>query len=132
MFSGTPLLSLLIWLPILGGISVLLIGDKKADLTRWASLAIALVVFALSIPLYTSFDSSTAAMQFQESHSWIAAFNVNYHLGIDGFALPLILLTTFITVIVVIAGWEVIKNKPSQYMAAFLIMEGLMMVCFHL
>ncbi len=130
MFSGTPLLSLLIWLPILGGIAVLLIGDKKADLTRWASLAIALVVFVISIPLYTGFDTGTAVMQFQESHSWIATFNVNYHLGIDGFALPLILLTTFITVIVVIAGWEVIQTKPSQYMAAFLIMEGLMIGVF--
>ncbi len=130
MFSEIPLLSLLIWLPILGGAAVLLIGDKNADQTRWASLVIALVVFALSIPLYTNFDSSTALMQFQENHSWISSFNVNYHLGIDGFALPLILLTTFITVIVVIAGWEVIKNKPSQYMAAFLIMEGLMIGVF--
>jgi len=94
MFSETPLLSLLIWLPILGGAAVLFIGDKKADLTRWASLVIALVVFVLSIPLYTGFDSTTAAMQFQENLSWIETFDVNYHLGIDGFALPLILLTT--------------------------------------
>lgn len=130
MFSGTPLLSLLIWLPVLGGVAVLAIGDKRADLTRWSSLAIALLTFVLSIPLFTGFDVTTASMQFVEIAPWIETFNVQYALGIDGFALPLILLTTFITVIVVMAGWEVIQTKPSQYMAAFLIMEGLMIGVF--
>ena len=117
MFSGLPLLSLLIWLPVLGGVAVLAIGDKRADLTRWSSLAIALLTFVLSIPLFTGFDVTTASMQFVEMAPWIETFNVQYALGIDGFALPLILLTTFITVIVVMAGWEVIQTKPSQYMA---------------
>ena len=130
MSTGLPLLSILIWLPILGGALVLAVGDKKADMTRWLSLGIALLTFVISIPLYTGFDLSTAAMQFIESTPWIDTFKVNYALGIDGFALPLILLTTFITVIVVMAGWEVIQNKPSQYMAAFLIMEGLMIGVF--
>lgn len=130
MSTGLPLLSILIWLPIIGGAAVLAIGDKKAEMTRWASFAIALLTFVISIALYTGFDISSAAMQFVESSPWIETFDVNYALGIDGFALPLILLTTFITVIVVMAGWEVIQTKPSQYMAAFLIMEGLMIGVF--
>ena len=84
------------------------------------------MTFALSIPLYTAFDTNTATMQFQENIPWIAAFNANYHLGVDGISMPLIILTTFTTVLVVLAGWEVIKEKTAQYMAAFLIMEGLM------
>jgi len=130
MTSGFPLLSLLIWLPVFGGVAVLAIGDSKADMVRWASLFIAVLVFGFSLLLYTGFDTSTASMQFLENKSWIETFNVNYALGIDGFALPLILLTTFITVIVVISAWEVIQTKPSQYMAAFLIMEGLMIGVF--
>lgn len=130
MLSGLPILSLLIWLPVIGGILVLAVGDKNAENSRRLALLVSAVVFVLSIPLYSGFDSSTAAMQFVEKSSWIETFNVHYHLGIDGFALPLILLTTFITVIVVLAAWEVIQKKPSQYLAAFLIMEGLMIGVF--
>ncbi|MBT8142756.1 MAG: NADH-quinone oxidoreductase subunit M [Gammaproteobacteria bacterium] len=130
MLSGLPILSLLIWLPVFGGVLVLALGDKNAENTRRLALIISIVVFVLSIPLWTGFDTSTANMQYQEKFSWISTFDVNYHLGIDGFALPLILLTTFITVIVVLAGWEVIKKNPSQYLAAFLIMEGLMIGVF--
>lgn len=130
MFSNLPLLSLVIWTPIIGGILVLMTGSKNSIEAKVLSLLFSLVTFVLSIPLYTQFDTSTANMQFVELFSWISAFNINYHLGIDGISMPLILLTTFMTVIVVIAGWQVITYKVAQYMAAFLIMEGLMVGVF--
>lgn len=127
MFADWPLLSLVIWTPILGGVLVLATGsDKNAPEARVLALMASLVTFAVSIPLFTGFDTSTAAMQFQELRPWIETFGINYHLGVDGISMPLILLTTLTTVLVVIAGWEVIKVRPAQYMAAFLIMEGLM------
>ena len=124
------LLSTLIWLPILGGIAVLAVGDRRAALARWVALATALATLALSIPLYTGFDTTTAAFQFVEQMPWIPAFNANYYLGVDGISLPLVLLTTFVTVPVVIAAWTVITERPAQYFAAFLIMEGLMVGVF--
>ena len=126
MLSELPLLSLVIWVPIIGGLVVLAVGDHEPWGARTMALLVALLTFALSIPLYTGFDAQTANMQFVELAPWIPAFNINYNLGIDGIALPMILLTTFTTVLVVIAGWEVIQYKPAQYMASFLIMEGLM------
>ena len=127
MFADWPLLSLVIWVPILGGFLVLATGgDKNAPEARMLSLVVAIVTFLLSIPLYTEFQTNTASMQFVELHPWIEAFNVNYHLGVDGISMPLILLTTFMTILVIIAGWNVIQFKAAQYMAAFLIMEGLM------
>jgi NADH-quinone oxidoreductase subunit M len=122
--SGTPLLSFVIWLPIFGGLLVLALGERFNP--RPLALAFAMLTFLTSLLLYTGFDTGTAAMQFQETASWVPSFNVWYHLGIDGIALPLIILTTFTTVLVVLAGWEVIKERPAQYMASFLIMEGLM------
>jgi NADH-quinone oxidoreductase subunit M len=131
MFADLPLLSLVVWLPIFGGVAVLLSGDKgDANGVRVLSLVIAIATFVLSLGLFTGFDSSTAAMQFVEKAAWIPAFNINYHFGVDGFSMPLIILTTFTTILVVIAGWEVIKKRPSQYLAAFLIMEGLMVAVF--
>lgn len=135
MGSEMPLLSLVIWTPILGGILVLLLQsqfklDERSSLVRWLSLLIAVLTFVLAVPLYTGFNITTYEMQFVEKMSWISRFNVNYHLGIDGISMPLILLTAFTTVIVVIAGWEVIKFKTAQYMAAFLIMNGLMIGVF--
>ena len=130
MLSELPLLSLVIWLPILGGIGVLFVGDDAPARARTLALTVAIVSFLVSIPLFTAFDGATAAMQFQEFVSWIPAFNANYHLGVDGFSMPLILLTAFMTVLVVIAGWEVIQYRVAQYMAAFLIMEGLMIGVF--
>lgn len=127
MFVDWPILSFVIWLPILGGILVLATANEsRVTQTRILSLAIAVLTFIISIPLYTDFQLGTHAMQFSENVKWIETLKINYHLGVDGISMPLILLTTFITVIVVIAGWEVIKFKQSQYMAAFLIMEGLM------
>jgi NADH-quinone oxidoreductase subunit M len=119
-----PILSLVIWLPIVGGLLVLA-GSERLDPRPW-SLAVAMITFLTSLVLYSGFDSSTAAMQFEEKASWIPVFKIFYHLGIDGISMPLIILTTFTTVLVVLAGWEVIKERPAQYMAAFLIMEGLM------
>ncbi len=130
MSSNWPILSVLIWLPILGGLAVVAIGEHRAGLARLLALAIAGATFLLSITLFTGFDASTAAMQFTELKPWIATFDIFYRLGVDGFSVPLILLTTFFGVLVIIAGWEVIQVKVNQYMAAFLIMEGLMVGVF--
>jgi NADH-quinone oxidoreductase subunit M len=119
-----PILSFVIWLPIVGGLLVLATSDTLNP--RPLSLAVAMITFLTSLLLYSGFDSSTAAMQFEEKASWIPVFKIFYHLGVDGISMPLIILTTFTTVLVVLAGWEVIKERPAQYMAAFLIMEGLM------
>jgi NADH-quinone oxidoreductase subunit M len=130
MLSELPLLSLVIWFPILGGIAVLFVGDDNPGRAKALALTVAILSFLISIPLFTLFDPRTAAMQFQEFLPWIPALSVNYHLGVDGFSMPLILLTAFMTVLVVIAGWEVIQYRIAQYMAAFLIMEGLMIGVF--
>jgi NADH-quinone oxidoreductase subunit M len=120
------ILSWLIWLPIGGGVALLVMDTLGNTACRQTALGISIVTFALSTLLYTNFDTATAVMQFQENIPWIAAFSANYHLGVDGISMPLIILTTFTTVLVVLAGWQVIQNKTAQYMAAFLIMEGLM------
>ena len=121
-----PLLSLVIWAPILGGIWVLFAGDQEEGTVKQLAFVVAIITFVISVLLYMNFDTSTHAMQFIEFIPWISAFSINYHLGVDGISLPLILLTTFTTVLVVMAGWEVIQHRLAQYMAAFLIMEGLM------
>ncbi len=131
MLSELPLLSLVIWLPIFGGLAVLAASNVVGNgAVRWLSLLVAVLTFLASLPLYTQFNNATATMQFEELRPWISAFSINYHLGIDGISLLLILLTTFTTVLVVIAGWESIQKKVAQYMAAFLIMEGLMIGVF--
>jgi NADH-quinone oxidoreductase subunit M len=130
MAAGLPLLSWLIWLPIAGGLAVLALGSGRAAAARWTALAVSVSAFLLSIPLWTGFDTGTAAMQFTERASWIPAVSAWYHLGVDGIAMPLVLLTTFITPLVVVAAWTVIEKKPAQYFAAFLIMEGLMIGVF--
>ena len=130
MASNWPILSILIWLPILGGLAVLAVGEQRAALARLLALVVSALVFVFSIFMLTAFESSTAAMQFSELSPWIAAMDVNYHLGVDGFSVPLIMLTTLFGVLVVIAGWEVIQERVQQYMAALLIMEGLMVGVF--
>ncbi|WP_296802249.1 NADH-quinone oxidoreductase subunit M [Thiolapillus sp.] len=130
MSADWPILSAVIWLPVLGGLLVAFSGDKAPNVSRWLALSVAVLTFLLSLLLYTGFETGTAAMQFQENIPWIESFKVNYHLGVDGISMPLIILTTFITILVVIAGWQVIQYKPSQYMAAFLIMEGVMVGVF--
>ncbi|MCX8087537.1 MAG: NADH-quinone oxidoreductase subunit M [Rhodocyclaceae bacterium] len=119
------LLSLAIWIPILGALPVFAAGEHK-PLVRWTALAVALAGFAVTLPLYFGFDPSQAGMQFVEQRPWIPRFNVEYFLGVDGISVLFILLNSFITVLVVIAGWEVIEEKLAQYMGAFLIMSGLM------
>ena len=130
------LLSILIWLPIFGGFALLAIGDAgdaksaRAGMMRNVALAISAVTFILSTGLYTGFDNAATGMQFVERMEWIASLGVHYYLGVDGISAPLILLTTFITPLVVIAGWDTIKARPAQYFAAFLILEGLMIGVF--
>ena len=126
MVQALPLLSLLIWVPILGGLFILFAGDRQRESVKLFSLLISILVFLLSVLLYLRFDTSTVLMQFVEYTEWIDTFNINYHLGVDGISVLLILLTTFTTVLVVIASWEVINTRLSQYMASFLILEGLM------
>jgi NADH-quinone oxidoreductase subunit M len=131
MFADWPLLSIVIWLPIIGGFIVLAAGDKAPEGARRLALGFSVATFLLSIPLWTEFDRTTHAMQFEEGpYVWIEAFKIMYHLGVDGISMPLILLTTFTTVLVVIAGWEVIQKRVAQYMAAFLILEGMMVGVF--
>lgn len=124
------LLSLLIWLPIFSGILVVFIGNNRANTVRWVSVIISILVFMMSLSLYTGFDSSTHLMQFVEKFSWISQFNIHYHIGIDGISMPLIILTTFSTILVIVAGWEVITRRCAHYMAAFLMMEGLIIGVF--
>ncbi len=124
------LLSLLVWLPIAGGTVVLLLGERRIALARWIALAASIATLALCVPMWRQFDITTPALQFVELASWIPALNAWYHLGIDGIALPLIALTAFTTPLVVIAAWTTIEQRASQYFAAFLIMEGLMIGVF--
>ncbi|MDH3430910.1 MAG: NADH-quinone oxidoreductase subunit M [Gammaproteobacteria bacterium] len=130
------ILSILIWLPIAGGLLLLAIGDdndvqsSRSMTMRIVALGMSALTFIVSIALYKWFDNGTSAMQFVERVSWIPALDVYYYLGIDGISAPLILLTTFITPLVVIAGWDSIKVRPAQYFAAFLILEGLMIGVF--
>ena len=124
-------LSAAIWVPIISGIVVLALGnEQRATLSRWLALLGSLVGFAVTIPLYTGFDRTTAALQFVERKPWIESLGIEYSLGIDGLSVWLVLLTAFITFVVVIAGWEVIKDRVHQYLGAFLILSGLMIGVF--
>ncbi|MEO6080649.1 MAG: NADH-quinone oxidoreductase subunit M [Steroidobacteraceae bacterium] len=127
---NNSLLSVLIWLPILGGVLVLLLGEMRLNAARWTALLVAIATLALCIPLYLGFNGGTDAFQFQQRLPWIPAFNADYHLGVDGIAMPLILLTAFITVPVIIAAWTSVTKRVAQYLAAFLVMEGLMIGVF--
>jgi NADH-quinone oxidoreductase subunit M len=125
------LLSLAIWTPIAFGIVLLALGrDDQAKSVRWVALIGALVSLLVTLPLYGQFDTRSAAMQFVENVPWIERFNISYHLGLDGISFWFVLLTAFINVIVVIAGWEVITSRVNQYMGAFLILSGLMIGVF--
>ncbi len=131
MMLATHTLSFSIWVPILAGILVLFTGDdKNARMARWVALVGSATGFLATLPLYMRFDNADGGFQFQEGFRWIPSFNINYHLGVDGIAVPLILLTSFTTLIVVLASWEVIQKRVAQYMASFLIMSGLMIGVF--
>ena len=126
------LLSLAIWLPIVAGARPARRRPRRAAraAVRWIALVGSIASFLVTLPLITGFDAATAAMQFQEKPPWIERFNVNYHLGVDGLSVWFVLLTAFITVIVVISAWEVITERVNQYMGAFLILSGLMVGVF--
>ncbi|HDR9484183.1 MULTISPECIES: NADH-quinone oxidoreductase subunit M [Burkholderia] len=126
-----PILSTAIWLPIVFGLLVLAVGnDKNPGTARWIALIGSLLGLAVTIPLITGFDSSTAALQFVENSTWIERFDIAYHLGVDGISMWFVVLTALITVIVVIAAWEVITENVAQYLAAFLILSGIMIGVF--
>jgi NADH-quinone oxidoreductase subunit M len=128
--QGLGLLSLLVWLPIVSGVVVLALGERRIASGRWVALVGSAATLIASIPLVIGFDRGTAEFQFIEKLPWIPAFQAFYHLGVDGIAMPLIVLTAFVTVPVIIAAWTVIEKRPAQYFAAFLIMEGLMIGVF--
>jgi len=126
MIFGYPLLSVAIWLPIIFGLLVLATGnDRNARLARIIALVGAVLSFLVTIPLYTGFDRMTSEMQFVVLADWIPRFNIHYHLGVDGISVLFVLLNSFFTPLVVIAGWQVIEKRVAQYMASFLIMSGL-------
>ncbi|WNL47997.1 NADH-quinone oxidoreductase subunit M [Dyella sp. BiH032] len=124
------LLSLLIWLPIVGAIPVLLAGSGRPNAARWISLLVAVLTFVLSLFLLPQYNAADSAKQLGESHMWIASLGVHYSLAVDGISVALILLTTFVGILVIVGAWEVIQNKPHQYMAAMLVLEGLMIGVF--
>ena len=125
-----PLLSLLIWLPIFGGALVLALGERRAQAARWVSLAVALAVFLLSLPLFAGFDYAAVGLQFVERREWIPAYDIQYHLGADGISVALIVLTTLTTALVLVGAWTAIDRRVNQYYAAMLILEGLMIGVF--
>jgi len=125
--SSSIILSLTIWLPILGGLAIIALGDAKS---RPFALGVSVVTLLVSLPLYFGFDKTTVAMQFTQQMSWLSSFDINYTLGVDGISMPLIILTTLINVIVVISAWEVIKDRPAMYLGSFQIMTGLMVGVF--
>jgi NADH-quinone oxidoreductase subunit M len=124
------LLSLLIGVPVLGAFLVLFCGEKRASLGRLIALATSIAVLILAMHLWVGFQANTHAMQFVENVPWIPAFSISYYLGVDGIAMPLVLLTAIITPVVLIAGWQVIEEKIAQYFAAFLFLEALMIGVF--
>jgi NADH-quinone oxidoreductase subunit M len=129
MMSSTHLLSWLIFLPIVGGVAVLGLGHR-ATLAKWLSLAVSGLALLLSIPLWTWFKTGTSEMQFVERAPWISTIHSEFYIGVDGISMPLILLTTFTTLLIVIASWQNVEKRVAQYFAAFLILEGLMIGVF--
>ncbi|MCW8870388.1 MAG: NADH-quinone oxidoreductase subunit M [Proteobacteria bacterium] len=124
------LLSVLIWLPMIGGLLLLALGQQRAGMVRFLALVLSLVTFVLSIPLWTQFDGGSSALQFVEKVVWIDALNIHYHLGVNGIAMPLVILTTIITVLIILSAWKVIDKYVHQYMAAMLILEGMLIGVF--
>ena len=129
MTLNEHLLAIVIWLPIIGGSVVLGLGKREAA-AKWLSLAISVATFAFSVALWAWFKTGTAQMQFVERTPWIPAIHADFYIGVDGISMPLIILTTFITVLTVIAGWTNVAKRLAQYMGAFLILEGLMIGVF--
>ena len=128
--SNWPLLSVLIWLPMLGGVAVLALGNARPGAARWTALAVALLTFAASLGLLTGRDAAIPVMQFVEQRAWIPAYDIGYNLGADGISIALIVLTTLTTALALIGAWTVIEKRVSQYVAAFLFLEGMMIGVF--
>ena len=123
---NSQLLSLAIWVPIIGAVPVFVLGSQRRNLVRWLALAVAVAGLLVTLPLYSGFDPKQGGMQFIEQLPWIPRFNIQYLLGVDGISMPFIILNSFITVLVILAGWDVIEQKQAQYLGAFLVMSGLM------
>ena len=127
MFANWPLLSIQIWMPILGAILVLFTGgDHNKHLARGIAVSTAVLALIFCVPLYMNFDTTTYLMQFVENVDWISAYQIHYALGVDGISLSLLILTTFTTLIVILAACEAIQDRVAQYMALFLLMHGMM------
>jgi len=129
MSLSFPILSLLIWTPIIGAVMTVM-SSSNPNRARWISLVTILVSIALCVPLYTHFDSASAVMQFKEHLPWITTYHINYDLGVDGISVAMILLTTVTTLIVVLSSWKNIQTKVAQYMATFLVMQGVLVGVF--
>lgn len=126
-----PLLSLLIWVPVIGALTVLFFnGETKSGAARFIALMVVIITLVLCIPLYLNFDKNTPVFQFVEHVNWIAPFKINYDLGVDGISLPLIILTCFTSLMIILASWTMVRNKVAQYLAAFLLMQGMMIGVF--
>lgn len=130
MLNNLPILSILIWLPVLGAAAVLFCKEKRADLARSIALLVMLISMALCIPLYGHFDTNSAALQFTEHLNWIPVLKINYDLGVDGIAMPLVILTCFTTLLIIVASWTMVHEKVLQYLATFLVMQGMMVGVF--
>ena len=131
MFNHIPILSLLIWLPVVGAILVLVAHERMgATASRYIALVTSVLMLLLCVPLYLHFNNNTPAMQFVEKVQWIPSLQINYHLGVDGISLPLIILSCFTTVMIVLASWSTVHEKVGQYLAAFLIMQGMVVGVF--
>lgn len=122
--ANTHLLSVLIWLPVIGGALILALGETRASAARWASMAVAVVTFLWSLRLLTGFDQANPGMQFVEQHAWIPAYGIHYNLGVDGIAIALILLTTLVGVLALAGAWGVVNKRVHQYVASFLMLQG--------
>lgn len=125
-----PILSTLIFLPVIGAVVILLIGRSQERLTKWVALIVSIVAFLLSIPLFTDFDRTTHLMQYTEKHEWIPSWNITYFLGVDGISVLFILLSTLVTILCVLISWNSIKTKMKEFYIAILVMEGAMIGVF--
>ena len=126
----THLLSLLIWLPVIGAIPVLLAGNARPNLARWLSMLVAVLTFVVSLFLLVQYNADAGGMQITENYLWIASWGVHYGLAVDGISVALIVMTTFVGILVVAGAWQVIQDRPHQYMAAMLMLEGLLIGVF--
>ncbi|MDQ2971447.1 MAG: NADH-quinone oxidoreductase subunit M [Pseudomonadota bacterium] len=128
--SDWPILSLLIWIPCLGAILVLLAGNARPHVARWLTLAVSVITFAVSMLMLARYQAGPGGFQMQELHAWLPGINASYHLGVDGISVALVILTTFTTILVIGGAWEVVKDKVHQYMAAMLVLDGLLIGVF--